>query len=190
MEKIKYPYIPDDRVIKYVDKENEFMKEASEMMKKGGCFIQKTGAVIVLENKIIGKGSNASKTLDYCPRRKKGSKTGEDYYLCKEMCGQFGHAESNAIYNTVKSFGIDKEKLEELENLINIAYYSKNTNLEELEIKIKNFVKTINIEKIKGADLYLDGHWWCCKICWMFMNAFYIKDVYLRNDSFEKYFIH
>ncbi len=188
MKNIKYPYIPEDRVIKYVDENNQYMKEASNIMKKGGCFIQKTGAVIVLNGEIIGKGNNASTTLEYCPRRKKGSKTGEDYYLCKEVCGQFGHAESNAIYNTIKNLGIDKKNLKELENLINIAYYSKDINFEELENKIIQFTKTINIEKIKGADLYLDGHWWCCKVCWMFINAFYIKDVYLRDDSFEKYF--
>lgn len=190
MKNIKYPYIPEDRIIKYVNKDNQYMKEASLMMEQGGCFIQKTGAVIVLDNKIIGKGNNASKTLDHCPRRKKGSKTGEDYYLCKEVCGQFGHAESNAIYNTVKSLGIEKEKIKELENLINLAYYNKDTDLEELENKIVKFTKTINLEKIKKADLYLDGHWWCCKACWIFMNAFSIKDVYLRDDSFEKYCNH
>ena len=187
MKNIEYPYIPEGRIIKYIDKNNQYMKEASNIMEKGGCFIQKTGAVIVFNNNIIGRGNNASKTLKSCPRREKGSKTGEDYYLCKEVCGQFGHAESNAIYNTVKNLKIDKEKLKELENLINIAYYNKDTNFEELENKIIEFTKNINIEKIEGANLYLDGHWWCCRACWMFMNAFGIKDVYLRDDSIEKY---
>ncbi|MCF7906476.1 hypothetical protein K9L04_00910 [Patescibacteria group bacterium] len=190
MKNIEYPYIPEDRIIKYVDKNNQYMKEASYMMEKGGCFIQKTGAVIVSDGKIIGKGNNASKTLEYCPRRKNGSKTGEDYYLCKEVCGQFGHAESNAIYNAVKNLKIEQKKLKELENLINIAYYSKNTDFKKLQNEIIEFTKTKNIEKIKGADLYLDGHWWCCKVCWIFMNAFGIRDVYLRNDSFEKYCNH
>ena len=38
-----------------------------------------------------------------------------------------------------------------------------------------------------GADLYLWGHWWCCKPCWDAMEEAGIKDVYLLEDS-EKLF--
>jgi deoxycytidylate deaminase len=31
----------------------------------------------------------------------------------------------------------------------------------------------------KGADLYLYGHWWCCKSCWDKMIEVGIRNVYL-----------
>lgn len=40
---------------------------------------------------------------------------------------------------------------------------------------------------IKGSDLYLWGHWWCCESCWNAMIKVGIKDVYLLKDS-EKLF--
>lgn len=50
---------------------------------------------------------------------------------------------------------------------------------------------TLNAEKkgynTKDADLYLYGHWWCCKPCWDKMISAKIKDVYLLKNS-EKLF--
>lgn len=34
-----------------------------------------------------------------------------------------------------------------------------------------------------GADLYLWGHWWCCKDCWDSMIGAGVKDVYLLEGS-------
>ena len=34
-----------------------------------------------------------------------------------------------------------------------------------------------------GADLYLWGHWWCCKPCWDAMIKAGIKNVYLLEGS-------
>lgn len=39
----------------------------------------------------------------------------------------------------------------------------------------------------EGADLYLWGHWWCCKPCWNAMKEAGINNVYLLQDS-EKLF--
>jgi deoxycytidylate deaminase len=39
----------------------------------------------------------------------------------------------------------------------------------------------------EGADLYLWGHWWCCKDCWDSMISAGIKNVYLLDGS-EKLF--
>lgn len=38
-------------------------------------------------------------------------------------------------------------------------------------------------QDIKGADLYLWGHWWCCEPCWNAMIAAGIKNVYLLENS-------
>ncbi|OGI73072.1 hypothetical protein A3D42_01980 [Candidatus Nomurabacteria bacterium RIFCSPHIGHO2_02_FULL_41_18] len=35
----------------------------------------------------------------------------------------------------------------------------------------------------KGADLYMWGHWWCCKPCWEAMISAGIKNVYLLENS-------
>jgi deoxycytidylate deaminase len=35
----------------------------------------------------------------------------------------------------------------------------------------------------QGADLYLWGHWWCCKDCWDAMIEAGIRNVYLQEGS-------
>ncbi len=43
--------------------------------------------------------------------------------------------------------------------------------------------------KAHGGDLYLWGHWWCCKPCWDAMISAGIKNVYLYTES-QKLFKH
>lgn len=40
-----------------------------------------------------------------------------------------------------------------------------------------------NNKEITGADLYMWGHWWCCKDCWNAMEKAGIKNVYLLENS-------
>lgn len=40
-----------------------------------------------------------------------------------------------------------------------------------------------NGHNTEGADLYLWGHWWCCKPCWEAMEAAGIKRVFLLENS-------
>ncbi|OGZ97003.1 MAG: hypothetical protein A3I44_06430 [Candidatus Sungbacteria bacterium RIFCSPLOWO2_02_FULL_51_17] len=42
---------------------------------------------------------------------------------------------------------------------------------------------TANKHDTNGADLYLWGHWWCCRSCWDVMLAAGIRDVYLLEHS-------
>ena len=35
-----------------------------------------------------------------------------------------------------------------------------------------------------GADLYLWGHWWCCKDCWRALANSFVYNVYLVEESF------
>jgi deoxycytidylate deaminase len=143
MVEIIYPYLPENRKFKFVKEDNSYMLAAKEISSKSGCVLQATGAVLVKNNRIIGRGTNAGKRVDKCPRVEKGSKTGEDYYLCKEICLQEGHAEAQAIKNAQ--------------------------------------------EDTKGADLYLYGHWWCCRDCWSKMIKADVKDVYLLENAYEKF---
>ena len=36
---------------------------------------------------------------------------------------------------------------------------------------------------VEGADLYLYGHWWCCRDCWNAMDKAGIKNVYLCEET-------
>ena len=36
---------------------------------------------------------------------------------------------------------------------------------------------------VSGGDLYMWGHWWCCRNCWEAMTQAGIKDVYLLEGS-------
>lgn len=139
---IKYPYIPEGRKIEYVDLNNEFMFSAKENLDHEGCVKQPTSAVVVKSGKIIGKGSNASVSVEVCPRW--GSPTGTNYEPCKEVCHQVGHAEVTSIEDAKRN-GCDT----------------------------------------KDADLYLYGHWWCCKPCWDVMTMAGIRNVYLLVGSWN-----
>lgn len=41
--------------------------------------------------------------------------------------------------------------------------------------------------KIQGADLYMYGHWWCCKPCWDGMMQAGITNVFLVEGAEEKF---
>lgn len=42
-------------------------------------------------------------------------------------------------------------------------------------------------ENLRGASLYLDGHWWICKPCWDLIIKVGISRCYLRKDSIRLY---
>lgn len=97
MNEIKYPYIPEGKEIKYVGLDNEFMLAAKEILDHEGCIKHPTAAVVVRGGKVIGRGTNAGKYVEVCPRW--GSPTGENYGPCKEVCKQEGHSEVTSIKN-------------------------------------------------------------------------------------------
>ncbi len=148
-----YPYLPEGRSIKYVSIDNIYMKEAMNIRNSLSTDMNHpTGAVVVYNGKIIGKGANQSvlknKNLinihkNYiCIRRILKIKSGEKYWLCPGCSSHKQHAESRAVRDAL----------------------------------LRN-------NSIKGFDLYLYGHWWCCKPCWDSMIKAGINDVYLLDDS-------
>ena len=141
---VKFPYLPEGRKIVYVSLDNEFMAEAKSLCDASGCAKQPTGAVIVKNGKIIGRGSNAGEKVSECPRW--NSPTGENYGPCKDVCKQEGHAEATAVKDMMK-----------------------------------------NQTDYEDADIYLYGHWWCCKGCWDAMIQGKIKNVYLLDKSWEMF---
>lgn len=106
---IKYPFMPTDRVIKYVPATNEFMKAAEATAKKSLDYNVPTGSAIVKNGKVIGAGANGSTYHDThpCVRVQLGIPTGQGYELC-EGCHPKNHSEPRAI-NSAKSNGADTE---------------------------------------------------------------------------------
>lgn len=98
-KKINYPYLPKGREIKFVAADNPFILAAKKATQKAGCRKQPTGAVLVKDGQILETATNASVTVSVCPRVLKGSKTGTDYHLCREVCKQAGHSEYSVVKN-------------------------------------------------------------------------------------------
>ncbi len=140
-----YPYLPKNRKILYVKPENKFMREATKLLITSGC-VKPVAAVIVKNKKIIGRGTNAikNKRPNVCPLKEHGR--GTAWNLCKEICGQEGHAEIMVIRDALK-----------------------------------------RIDNLKGASVYLVGHWWVCKPCWDEIIRVGISRVYLHKDSIKLY---
>ena len=150
---IKYPYLPDGRTIKYVSKDNEFMKKAfknalekyQNATNQEGKKMTMTSAVIVKNGQIIGEGINGDGYHQErgCVRVEKKMPSGVGYDLC-DGCKDKNHAERVAIRKAIEN------------------------NAEA---------------DLQGADLYLYGHWWCCEPCWDKMIEAGIKNVYLLENS-------
>lgn len=99
MSQIGYPYIPEGKVIRYVDASNSYMALAKEFARQNSLDAVMPGAaVIVKDGVVLGRGTNGS---DYhkkhkCQRAILGCKSGEGYELC-EGCHPKNHSEPSAI---------------------------------------------------------------------------------------------
>lgn len=87
-------------MINWIDK--KYMLEALEEAKNANCIKGKVGAVIVKDDKILGKGNNSVPngikpcTEKTCIRKLLNLKSGERQELCKVV-----HSEQNAILNAL-----------------------------------------------------------------------------------------
>ena len=150
------PYLPEGRRIEYVNLDNPFMHEAKWVAENLSTEQRHpTGAVVVKDGEIIGKGGNQSglknKTLrklhnekGVCVRKLIHAKTGTLYWTCPGCASPKSHAEQVATKDAQKK-GYD----------------------------------------VTGADLYLYGHWWCCESCWSAMIDAGINNVYLLENADE-----
>ena len=142
---IPYPYLPEGRTIKYTTLSNPWMQAAKQMCDQyGACSWWPTGAVLIKNNLIIGRGANSGTFYPVCPRVEKKCPSGTGYELCQDICKQDAHAEITCPNDAV-------------------AAGNDTTN----------------------ADIYLFGHWWCCKPCWDHMIKHGIRDVYLLENAYQ-----
>lgn len=93
------PYLPESREILYVAADNKFMQGAQKFAEENSQDSKfKTGAVIVQNGKIIGRGANGSNFHEKigCVRKLFHVSTGKLYWLCPG-CLPKNHAEQSAI---------------------------------------------------------------------------------------------
>lgn len=105
---VTYPYLPESRTLLYVPEDDQFMSEArSYALKHSLDDTVKTGAVVVKDGIIIGRGANGSDyhKMHQCERVRLGIPTGEGYELC-EGCSPKNHSEPRAIADA-KAHGHD-----------------------------------------------------------------------------------
>ncbi|HCC23567.1 TPA: hypothetical protein DF272_05340 [Candidatus Falkowbacteria bacterium] len=99
---VEYPYLPTGRIFHFVPLDDPFMIAAKQAAEdKVACSWWPTGAVLVKEEKIIGRGSNAGRFVPLCPRYKNNCPTGTGYELCLNECQQTSHAEVAAIDDAI-----------------------------------------------------------------------------------------
>jgi deoxycytidylate deaminase len=150
----KYPYLPEGRTIKYVPDTNPFMAVAKRVREASTEKNYPTGAVVVMNDEIIGSASNRAalknkKLQEFhrttlCLRKVFKIPSGQKYWVCPGCAKHRHHAEGRAVRDALK-----------------------------------------NKKDISGSDLYLYGHWWCCKPCWDSMIGAGVRDVYLVDGAFE-----
>ncbi len=105
MKNVQYPYLPLDRTLNYVPKDNAFILFAKAYARKHS--LDKTlpaAAVIVKDGEVIGSGANGSSyhTWHGCERVRQGCGSGKGYELCKG-CHPNNHAEQSAIRDVKKT---------------------------------------------------------------------------------------
>ncbi len=108
MKKETLPYIPIGWEVFYVPRENEFMRLAEEVAKKYSTDVKhSTGAVVVKEGKIIGKGANVSWFHKHLGCVRKGLRnlflvpSGKMYWSCPGCSPKF-HAEQTALRDVLR----------------------------------------------------------------------------------------
>ena len=148
-----YPYLPEGRSIRYVSAQDVYMLEAARLRNnESSDHVHPTGAVVVLDGAIIGRGANQSALQNkrllqvhkegWCVRRFLKIPSGQKYWLCPGCASFTHHAEARAVKDALS-----------------------------------------HTPSVAGADLYLYGHWWCCKPCWDKMIAAGIENVFLVDGA-------
>ncbi len=156
---IKYPYLPEGREILYVPENNKNMLAAKEFALKYSTDRQvSTGAVIVDEDgKILVSAANQT------PIKNK------------------------FLLDTHKNWCIRRLfKIPSGQKYWMCPGCASHKNHGEYRAVIA-LQKKFSQQTYVNCDLYLYGHWWCCKPCWDKMIEVGIRNVYLMQGV-EKLF--
>ena len=150
---IAYPYVPEGKSIEYVHESDRFMAQAKEVARTSNDQSFPTGAVIVCDGEILTEASN--KTPLSSPFLKN---------LHKKHCIR-------------RMLGIPSGQKYWL--CPGCASHENHGEYRAAVALQKKFPQKINSD----LDLYLWGHWWCCKPCWDKMLEVGIEKVFLLEGS-------
>lgn len=153
MTQIDYPYCPEGREYLYVDMHNPFMQAAYEMARDDSTDHVQSTGAVLVKDDEI-------------------------------------------IARSANQSRIKNKKLRELHKngwcvrkRFKVATGTKYwmcpgcaTHHEHSESRLEKEVKRLGLDA-HGADVYLYGHWWCCKPCWDAMIRIGVKNVFLLKGS-------
>ena len=154
---MQYPYIPPGRDLKYVSENNSFMTEAKNIRNYLSTDKNHPTGAVLVKDGII-IGKSANR-----------SKINNKYLL--EL-----HGKGVCIRKILKIKSGSKYWM--CPGCASSRYHSEYGAVVDAQKKGRD---TVN------SDLYLFGHWWCCKSCWDKMIEAGVRDVYLVEGATEKY---
>lgn len=103
---VAYPYTPAGKSYAYVSLRHPFMRQAKlhgKTLRKQAPGAIVTSAVVVKNDKVLGKGVNNPVHGSFCPRTVFQSPSGQNYELCPRHCHSDNHAEAQALKNAARS---------------------------------------------------------------------------------------
>lgn len=149
----KYPYLPKGRIIEYVSIDNHFMKEAMHIRNTLSTDINHPTGAVIVFD---GKiiGKAANQSALKSRKLIEIHKNG----LCIRKLFRISSGQKYWLCPGCASF----------------RHHAERRAIEDAK-KNNHF--------IIGADLYLYGHWWCCKPCWDIIIKSGIRNVYLVDNA-------
>jgi deoxycytidylate deaminase len=153
MNPIAYPYLPEGKNIRYVAQDNSYIQIAKEYAKEYSTDRQHPTGSVVVREGLI-IGKGANQVPLKNPKLKELHKNG----WCVRRIFKIPSGQKYWL----------------------CPGCSKSSDHSEQQA-VRDAIK--NHGDIKGADLYLWGHWWCCEPCWNAIINAGIKDVFLMEGS-------
>ncbi len=153
-----FPYLPENREIFTVEESDVFMEEALLEREKSLDKLIPIGIVAVKDSKVIGRSTNKPGYTN------KHLIEWHKKFLCVR---RWFKAKTGTKYWLCPGCATSKDHGESR--------------------LVKEFEKEGKVSELNGADVYMAGHWWCCKPCWDNMLRAGIKHVYIMEGAKEKF---
>lgn len=172
--------MPNENLELLLDSEDEVWARVRSTLSASNCLKTQTAAAIVRYDpdkekyRVLSLGSNScapkgheyGAELETCPRA--AIKTGTNYELCAPL-----HAERMACLNIRP----DRDNTE-------VLRFASHLDISENET-LSAFTGEEQ-DKLRGASLYLVGHYWACDGCVSFLKTVGITDIKLDKLSADK----
>lgn len=153
----RIPYLPKNREILVVPATDRFMREAAMVRDaKSTDRNHPNGAVVVKDGKILGDGANR------CQLKRQGLIDLHEKGWCLRSIFKVKTGTKYWLCPGCSSYSNHAESR-----------------------AVRNAQSKSGYEATKGADIYIYGHYWCCKPCWDSMLVAGIRNVYVVEGAYE-----